>query len=292
MYRPQTLEQVVGQENIVKSLKVKIGSALKRGDVIGHTLFEGHAGFGKTTLARIIANEMKGGFHELNGATLDKKGLLGVIKKLQPGDIVFIDEIHRLSKKDQEFLFPIMEDFQNVPKFTLIGATTEGGMLLKPFYDRFKNKYQLVSYTVDEMFRICQNAAVKTFRDAGISIYKSGHEEICKRSRGTPRIGLTLLENVRDYAVYHNISKVDKVVASKALSAEEIGEDGSRPMDRKYLAILEKQEKPIGVDRIASMTGLDKDTIKNIVEPFLLSTQKITITGRGRILTKRLEEMS
>src|SRR5690606_33003914 len=146
---------------------------------------------------------------------------------IKHGDIVFIDEIHRLSKADQDYLLPIIEDFKDVEEFTLIGATTEGGVLVKPFYDRFKNKYQLVKNSVDELFNICKNAAIKIFSEAGVDVYSSGHKEICKRGRGTPRVALGLLEIVRDYAVAYNAEKIDMHNVSEYLNNEDIGPDGS-----------------------------------------------------------------
>lgn len=292
MYRPQKLSDIVGQENVIRSIDVKIRSAKKRRDALGHVLLEGFAGFGKTTLARAIANEMNTNIFTLNGASTSRKELEKCLKDVCHGDVIFIDEIHRLSKKEQEYLLPIIEDFIDVDKFTLIGATTESGMLLKPFYDRFKSKYQLLAYTVDELYKICANAAVSMFKKNKIDITKNAHYLICQRGRGTPRICLKYLETVRDYAIAYNMSRVESAIAKAALENEGINEDGTDPMDRRYLEVLEKEGEAVGLNRICALTGLSKETITGTIEPYLLSIGKITLTGSGReIIGKGRKEM-
>lgn len=301
--RPKTLGEYVGQSSVVSKLRVFLAAAQKRKSAIDHILLSGPPGLGKTTLAYIIAQEMGGRLHQAPGPTLDKSvDLLALLSNIQEGDVLFIDEIHRLSPVVEESLYPAMEDFQiqmilgegssaqpvtlPLPRFTLIGATTQPGKLTGPLRDRFGIPLNLDFYNLDEMNLILDRSARLMSVDLGADeIY-----EVAQRSRGTPRIANRLLARVRDFVEVEGEKFPTQVSAVKAaLEFLDVDERGLQPLDRKYLRVLMEQFRggPAGVEALSATMAEDRSTLEETVEPFLLKEGLIVRTPRGRVATDR-----
>lgn len=297
-FRPTKFSELIGQEELIKALSVSVKSARVRQDALGHALFYGPPGLGKTTLSTALANELGVDIKIANGATFrSPKAIIPYLMELKPNSILFIDEIHRMTKIAEEFLYPVMEDFKldivmddkkkdsimsmQLPKFTMIGATTEVGSLSAPLRDRFKLTFELELYDWKTMAKLLYNSAKKL----NVKIAKDAVIMLAKASRGTPRIGNSLLEWVRDWQVAYSLDTLTKECASQALKIKGIGKDGSTKQDRKYYQYISKQEKPVGVRTIASALNIDLETIENVIEPFLIRCGLIAKTSGGRIAT-------
>ncbi len=298
--RPQNLEEFIGQPSLKEKLSLFIEAAKARGEALDHCLFHGPPGLGKTSLANVIANELGTSIRITSGPAMEKAGdLAAILTNLSDRDVLFIDEIHRLPRIVEEYLYPAMEDFElniitgqgpgaraikiPLPKFTLIGATTRAGMIASPLRDRFGFSTRLDYYDVDSLAKII-------IRSAGIlnvEIAKEGAAELASRSRGTPRIANRLLRRVRDYAEVRANGKITKEVADQALNLLEVDEKGFDEMDRKImLTIIEKfNGGPVGLTTLASCIGEDSDTIEDIYESFLIQCGYIEKTARGRMAT-------
>jgi holliday junction DNA helicase RuvB len=297
--RPKTLSEFVGQKAARENLRVFIQAAKARGDALDHVLFFGPPGLGKTTLAQIIAREMGVGFRSTSGPVIAKSGdLAALLTNLEDGDVLFIDEIHRLNPAVEEVLYPAMEDRAldlmigegpsarsvriELPRFTLVGATTRQGLLTTPLRDRFGIPVRLQFYTVDELERVVTRAA--TLLD--LHVAPDGAHEIAKRSRGTPRIAGRLLRRVRDFANVAGAETVDKRVADAALNRLEVDELGLDTMDRRYLTMIADVYRggPVGVETLAAGLSEPRDTIEEVIEPYLIQIGMIARTARGRCL--------
>jgi len=290
--RPQLLKDVVGQDDIKQRLRISIDAALSRGEALPHTLADGAPGLGKTTLACAIANELGVGIQIANGANLRSvKSLLPYIARVKERDVLFIDEIHRCGIITQEFLYPIMEDFKccigeeskmsmELPKFTLIGATTEGGMLAAPLYDRFLLKYYLELYSVENLSRL----VAMTARKLSVDISAPGCRQIAQASRGTPRIANSRLMWVRDYATSEGLQSVSDSVVQAAFALEGVDANGMDRNDRVYLQALRRAGSAMGLKSLVAATNISQDTIENTIEPFLLRQGLIRKTPKGRVL--------
>lgn len=299
--RPQRLEDYIGQEKAKTNLKVYIEAAKKRGEPLDHVLFYGPPGLGKTTLAGIIANEMGVHVKITSGPAIAKPGeMAAILSNLAEGDLLFVDEIHRLNRQVEEVLYPAMEDYAidimigkgatarsirlDLPKFTLVGATTRAGLLSAPLRDRFGVIHHLEYYTVDELKTIIQHSAIKL----GVEIDEAGAFELARRSRGTPRLANRLLKRVRDFAQVKYDGKITEEVASFALDLLEVDKMGLDNSDRRLLmTIIEKfSGGPVGLDTLAAAIGEDAGTIEDVYEPYLVMNGFINRTPKGRVVTE------
>lgn len=299
--RPQRLEDYIGQAKAKENLKVYIEAAKKRGEPLDHVLFYGPPGLGKTTLAGIIANEMGVHVKITSGPAIAKPGeMAAILSNLAEGDLLFVDEIHRLNRQVEEVLYPAMEDYAidimigkgatarsirlDLPKFTLVGATTRAGLLSAPLRDRFGVMHHLEFYTVDELKTIIMHSAEKL----GVEIDDEGAFELARRSRGTPRLANRLLKRVRDFAQVKYNGKITKEVASFALDLLEVDKMGLDNSDRKILmTIIDKfAGGPVGLDTLAAAIGEDSGTIEDVYEPYLVMNGFINRTPKGRVVTE------
>ncbi|WP_029417341.1 Holliday junction branch migration DNA helicase RuvB [Brevundimonas bacteroides] len=300
--RPQTLSDFVGQEQAKGNLKVFIEAARGRGEAMDHVLLFGPPGLGKTTLAQIVSRELGVGFRATSGPILAKAGdLAAILTNLEPRDVLFIDEIHRLAPTVEEILYPAMEDHVldliigegpsarsvriDLAPFTLVGATTRAGLLATPLRDRFGIPLRLEFYTPDELVRVITGAA----RKMGAPIDDDGAREIASRSRGTPRVAGRLLRRVRDFAGAEGAPVIDKLVAARALSRLEIDEAGLDANDRRFLkALIENYGGgPVGMDTLAAAIAEARDAVEDVIEPYLLQQGFIQRTPRGRMACAR-----
>lgn len=296
--RPQTLEEYIGQTKVKENMKIYIEAAKKRKEPLDHCLFYGPPGLGKTTIANIIANEMKSNIKITSGPAIEKPGdLAAILTNLQEFDVLFIDEIHRLSKNVEEILYPALEDYTldivigkgpsaksiriDLPKFTLIGATTKAGSLTTPLRDRFGIVQKLELYKPEDLQTIVERSA----RILDVKLDKDAALEIARRSRGTPRIANRLLKRVRDYASVLGDGEITLKIAKHALNQLEIDELGLDETDRKILEILinQYQGRAVGIETIATTLGDEVDTIEDVYEPYLIQIGFITRTPRGRM---------
>lgn len=298
--RPQSLGEFIGQEQARSNLRVFIKAARARGEALDHVLFAGPPGLGKTTLAQILAKELGVGFRATSGPVISKAGdLAALITNLEERDVLFIDEIHRLNPAVEEILYPAMEDFQldlmigegpaarsvriDLPKFTLVGATTRAGLLTNPLRDRFGIPVRLNFYSVAELEQVVARGA----RVLGAVMSTDGAREIARRSRGTPRIAGRLLRRVRDFAAVEGVGVINATVADRALRMLEVDGEGLDALDHRYLGcILNNYEGgPVGIETLAAALSEPRDALEEIVEPYLLQQGFIGRTPRGRVLT-------
>ena len=300
--RPQMLEDYIGQEKTKKTLKIYIEAAKERKEPLDHVLFYGPPGLGKTTLAGIIANEMGVNIKITSGPAIEKPGeMAAILNNLQEGDVLFVDEIHRLNRQVEEVLYPAMEDYAidimigkgatarsirlDLPKFTLVGATTRAGMLTAPLRDRFGVVNRLEFYTVDELRTIVERSA----KVLEVEIDADGAHALARRSRGTPRLANRLLKRVRDFAQVKYDGHITREVADYALDILDVDKEGLDQTDRDLLAaMIEKfQGGPVGLDTLAASVGEDAGTIEDVYEPYLLKNGFIQRTPRGRVVTEK-----
>jgi holliday junction DNA helicase RuvB len=300
--RPRALAEYIGQHAVKEQMQLFIEAARRRRDSLDHTLIFGPPGLGKTTLAHIVANEMNVAIRSTSGPVLEKPGdLAALLTNLEPGDVLFIDEIHRLSPVVEEVLYPALEDFQldiligdgpaarsiklELPRFTLIGATTRAGLLTSPLRDRFGIVQRLDFYAVDDLSEIVMRSAGKL----AIAVAEDGAREIARRARGTPRIANRLLRRVRDYAEVRGDGTVNGATADAALNMLAIDGEGFDSMDRRLLlSLLENfSGGPVGLDSLAAALSEERDTIEDIMEPYLIQQGYLMRTPRGRVATEK-----
>jgi holliday junction DNA helicase RuvB len=300
--RPLALDEFVGQRQFRDNLSVFISAARERGEALDHVLFHGPPGLGKTTLAQIVAREMGVGFRATSGPVIQRAGdLAALLTNLQPRDVLFIDEIHRLMPAVEEILYPAMEDFQldliigegpaarsvriDLPPFTLVGATTRLGLITRPLRERFGIPLRLVFYEPDELERIVSRGA----RVLDMELTPDGAMEIARRSRGTPRIAMRLLRRVRDFAAFDRVARIDAKAADAALNRLEVDASGLDAMDRRYLRCIAENYGggPVGVETVAAALADQRDVIEDVIEPYLMQQGLVQRTPRGRMLTDR-----
>ena len=298
--RPTSFEDFIGQDDVKYQMALFIEAAKSRGDVLDHCLIYGPPGLGKTTLANVIARQMHAGIKQTSGPVLERSGdLAAILTKLEPFDILFIDEIHRLNPVVEEILYPALEDFRldilvgegvaahsvqlDLPPFTLIGATTRAGMLTSPLRDRFGIVHRLAFYQIKDLQEIIERSA--SILD--IKIKKDGAQEIAKRSRGTPRIANRLLRRVRDFADVKNKGIINKKISQAALKILKVDEAGLEQLDRDYLNLVINKFSagPVGLDTLSTALGEERLTLEDMVEPYLLQQGFIMRTPRGRVAT-------
>lgn len=295
--RPNKLSDILGQKQVVEVLNISIKSAKSRSDCLAHTLFYGPPGTGKTTLANAIANEMGCSLQIANGANLRTiKNLLPYVMRVEDYSILFIDEIHRMTNIVEEFLYPVMEDFKvdmsapdkdikgqiismDIPRFTLIGATTEYGSLSKPLIDRFQHKHTLKLYNKVELQEIVNINSTKL----NLKMSEQASIFVTKISRGTPRVANATLEWLRDYQIAQGIKTLSEGHVEVAMGMKGIDSKGMAEIDRQYLKTLKNSGQPLGIDTISCMTGIDRQTIEGIIEPWLLQNNQIAKTSKGRV---------
>jgi Holliday junction DNA helicase RuvB len=299
--RPSLFSEFVGQANVKERLEIAVQAAKQRGEALDHLLFSGPPGLGKTTLAHIISKSMGAGLKCTSGPTIEKAGdLAGLLTNLEEGDVLFIDEIHRLQKTIEEYLYPAMEDFKldiiidqgpnarsvrlNLPRFTLIGATTRSGLLTAPLLTRFPIRERLDYYTADQL----QQIVVRSANLLAIPIDPQGAHEIARRSRGTPRIANNLLRRVRDYAQVRGDGKITVPVADQALAMLAIDQNGLDEMDKRILEtiIVKFGGGPVGINSLAVAVGEEPDTLEEVYEPFLIMEGYLNRTSQGRVATE------
>jgi len=300
--RPQKLGEFIGQKAVRENLAVFVAAARERKEALDHVLLHGPPGLGKTTLAQIVARELGVGFRATSGPMIARAGdLAAILTNLQPFDVLFIDEIHRLNPAIEEVLYPAMEDFQldliigegpaarsvriDLPQFTLVGATTRSGLLTTPLRDRFGIPLRLSFYDVDELVQIVTRGA----RVLGVSISTDGATEIARRSRGTPRVAGRLLKRVRDFAAVDQSKEISAKVADSALKRLDVDKLGLDAMDRRYLSCIAENYNggPVGAETLAAALAEERDTIEDVIEPYLLQQGLIQRTARGRVLSDK-----
>jgi Holliday junction DNA helicase RuvB len=299
--RPSLFSDFTGQARVKERLEIAVAAARQRGEALDHLLLSGPPGLGKTTLANILAKAMDADLKSTSGPTIEKAGdLAGLLTNLEEGNVLFIDEIHRLQKTIEEYLYPAMEDFKldiiidqgpnarsvrlNLPRFTLIGATTRSGLLTAPLLDRFPMRERLDYYQADQLEKI----VVRSARLLGIEIDPAGAREIARRSRGTPRIANNLLRRVRDYAQVRGDGRVSAAIADQALAMLEIDENGLDGMDKRILeaVIVKFGGGPVGVNSLSVAVGEEPDTIEEVYEPYLIMEGYLKRTPQGRVATE------
>ncbi len=299
--RPQTLDDFIGQKQVRENLKIFITAAKGRGEALDHVLLHGPPGLGKTTMAQIVAREMGVGFRATSGPVIQKAGdLAAQLTNLQPHDVLFIDEIHRLNPAIEEVLYPAMEDFQldlmigegpaarsvriELPPFTLVGATTRSGLMTRPLRERFGIPLRMIFYEPAELETIVQRAA----RVLKMSLAPDGSAEIAKRSRGTPRVANRLLRRVRDFAAVAGNDGVNAKIADAALTRLEVDGRGLDAMDRRYLACIAENYGggPVGAETLAAALAEQRDVIEDVIEPYLMQLGLLMRTPRGRLLSE------
>ena len=301
-FRPQTLDDFTGQKAVRENLAVFIQAARERGEAMDHTLFYGPPGLGKTTLANIMSKELGVNFRSTSGPVIAKAGdLAALLTNLEPRDVLFIDEIHRMSPAVEEFLYPAMEDYQmdliigegpaarsvriDLAPFTLVAATTRAGLITRPLRERFGIPLHLSFYTEDELTLIVERGG----RVLNMNLLPDGAREVARRSRGTPRVAGRLLRRVRDFASVEGAAEVDAEAADRALRRLDVDDRGLDAMDRRYMACMAENYGggPVGVETLAAALANERDVLEEVVEPFLIQQGLVQRTPRGRMLTRQ-----